>query len=188
MILRSAILLSSAVIGLSLANLPDARADLCFQYGTGGGIAVAKGAKLPEPGTCQPLALYEVGSAGRAGAANGMICRDGPGAGGLTIIFHYTYDACTGRGTYFESATCRLELGHGGPGTLPTIGSSCKGEYGQALPIPSPVNLKNFADSTLKLDDCGGVDTTVPGGGGGQCSGKFGFGFSHKEEEPEQPR
>ena len=186
MTLRSAILLSAAVIGVSLSNLPDAKADLCFRYGSGGGIAVAKGAKLPEPGTCQPLALYEVAPGGRAGAANGMICRDGPGAGGLTIIFHYTYDACTGGGSYFESATCRLQLGSAGPGTLPTVSSSCRGTYGHAPSTPNPVPLKNFVDSTLKLDDCSGVDTTVPGGGGAQCSGKFGF--SHQEEEPEQPR
>jgi hypothetical protein len=175
MTLRSAILLSAAVIGLSLANLPDAKADLCFRYGSGGGTQVAKGAKLPEPGTCQPLALYEVEPGGRAGAANGMICRDGPGSGGLTIIFHYTYDACTGGGSYFESATCRLELSHVGPGTLPTVGSSCRGTFGHAPSTPNPVPLKNFADSTLKLDDCGGVDTTVPGGAADSALVSSGF-------------
>jgi len=179
----SAILLSRVVIGLSLANLPDAKADLCFRY-SDGGIAVAKGAKLPEPGTCQTLALYEVDPGGRDGAANGMICRDGPGVGGKTIIFHYTYDACTGGGSYFESATCRLQLTLPGT-TLPTVSSSCRGTYGEAISTPNPVTLKNFVDSTLKLDDCGGVDTTVPGEGRA-CSGKSGF--SHKEEEPEQPR
>ena len=34
-----------------------------------------------------------------------MICRDGPGAGGVTLVFNYTYDACIGPGYYFESAT-----------------------------------------------------------------------------------
>ena len=31
-----------------------------------------------------------------------MICRDGPGAGGVTLVFNYTYDACIGPGYYFE--------------------------------------------------------------------------------------
>jgi hypothetical protein len=177
MTLRSAILLSSVVIGLSLTNLPDAKADLCFRYSTGG-IHVAKGAKLLEPGTCQPLALYEVQPGGRAGAANGMICRDGPGAGGLTIIFHYNYDACLGPGSYFESATCRLQLSSAGPGTLPTVSSSCRGTSSGGP----------FLDQTLKLDDCAGVDTTVPGGGGAQCLARSDLSHKKLDEEAEQPR
>jgi hypothetical protein len=90
----STILFSAAVIGLSLANPPNARADLCFQYGSGGGALVARDATLLKEGTCQPLALFESGSL--VGAANGMICRDGPGAGGITLVFYYTYDACIG--------------------------------------------------------------------------------------------
>ena len=160
MTLRSAILISAG-IGLSLASLPNAKADLCFQYGSGGGISVAKGAKLPEQGTCQPLALYEVGPGGRAGAANGMICRDN--TDGRTIIYHYNYDACIGPGSYFESATCRLQLDNSG--NLPTVSSSCRGTYGGGP----------FTDSTLRLTDCGGVNTTVPGGGGGQCFGRSDF-------------
>jgi hypothetical protein len=72
MTLRSAILLSAAVIGLSLPNLPDAKADLCFRYGTGG-FLVAKGATLPAQNTCESLALFEPDqSGGRGGAANGL--------------------------------------------------------------------------------------------------------------------
>ena len=61
MTLRNALLFSAAVIGVSAANLSDAKADLCFRYGSGGGTLVAKNAKPPEQGACQPLALYEVG-------------------------------------------------------------------------------------------------------------------------------
>jgi hypothetical protein len=184
--LRSSILLSAAVMGLSLANLPDAKADLCFRYSTGGGILVAKGVKLIEPGTCQPLALFEIGP-GAGGAANGMICRDGPGAGGLSIIFHYTYDACLGPGSWFESGTCTLELGHGGTGTLPTIGSSCRITYGAAGSTPTNVILQNKVDPTGKLDDCGGANIPVPGSGGGLCLQRLGF-SSHPEGEPQQAR
>jgi len=62
---QNTILFSAAVIGLSLANPPDARADLCFRYGSGGGILVAKGVTIPNQGMCRSLALYEVGLGGR---------------------------------------------------------------------------------------------------------------------------
>jgi hypothetical protein len=172
MIAHRAILFSAALIGLSLANPPDAKADLCFRYGSGGGTLVAKGATIPREGTCQSLALYEVQPGGRAGAANGLVCRDGPGSGGVTIIFHYNYDACIGPGSYTESATCRLQLNNAG--NLPTVGSSCRGT----------ANGSPFFDLTLRLDNCAGVDTTVPGGGGGQCFA--GSGFSHQKLDEEQ--
>ena len=51
-------LLIIAAMGLVFAS-PSARADICFQYGTGGGIIVAKGASVPAPNTCIPVALVE---------------------------------------------------------------------------------------------------------------------------------
>ena len=113
--------------------------DLCFQYGSGGGIAVARGATLPAANKCENLALYEVGAAGLEGAATGSICQDWAGA---TVIYHYTYDACLGNpGGYFESATCRLQLKDG---NLPTTAGSCRGK----------VNNSTFTDDTLKLWSC----------------------------------
>jgi hypothetical protein len=158
---HSIILFSAAVIGLSLANPPDARADLCFRYGSGGGTHVARDATLPKEGTCQVLALFETG--GRIGAATGMICRDGPGAGGVTLVWNYTYDGCIGPGSYFESGTCRAQLDNNG--NLPTVSSVCRGMY--ATGSGPHQNLIAFTDGTLKIEQCAGA--IVPGGGGGQC-------------------
>jgi hypothetical protein len=164
------ILFSAAVIGLSFANPPDARADLCFRYGSGGGTLVARGA-VPAQGACRNLALYEVGPGGAGGAANGMVCRDGPGVGGITVIYHYNYDSCLGPNSYSESATCRLQLNNAG--NVPTVGSSCRGT----------ANGSPFFDTSLVLTNCAGVDTTVPGGGGGQCFGRLGFSGQNLDEE-----
>ena len=171
---HSTILFSAAVIGLSLANPPNAGADLCFRYGSGGGTAVARDATIPKQGTCQALALFETG--GRAGAANGMICRDS--VGGVTLVFHYTYDACIGPGSYFESATCRAQLDSND--NLPTVSSYCRGMY--ATGSGSHQNLIAFQDGTLKVEQCAGVD--VPGGGGGQCFA--GRGLSQGELDEKQ--
>jgi hypothetical protein len=168
-------ILLSAVVTLSLANPPDARADLCFRYTkSGGGTAVAKDAKLPEPGMCQSLALFEVG--GSLGAANGMICRDS--VGGLTILFHYNYDACRGSGdpepnSYTESGTCRLKLGSAGPGTLPTVASFCRltlsggrpGSYGVRSYVPQL--------DDLQITECSGL--FPPTGEITDCQGRKGF-------------
>ena len=114
-------------------------ADICFQYGSGGGIAVARGATVPEPNKCQNLAMYEVGATGLEGAATGSICQDWAGA---TLVFHYTYDACLGNpGGYFESATCRIELKDN---KLPSTASGCRGK----------VNNGTFTDDTLKVWSC----------------------------------
>ena len=166
------ILSSAAVIGLSLANPPNARADLCFHYSTGGGTLVARDATLPRESTCQPLALFEAG--GRIGAANGMLCRDT--VGGATLVFHYTYDACVGPGSYFESATCRLQINNAG--SLPTVSGICRGVFASGS---GHQTLTTFVDGSPKIEQCTGVD--VPGGGGGQC---FGKGFFHKELDENQ--
>jgi len=170
----STILFSAAVIGLSLANPPNARADLCFHYGSGGGTLVARDATLPKEGTCQPLALFESGS--RIGAANGMICRDT--VGGVTLIFHYTYDACIGPGSYFESATCRLQINNAG--NLPTVSGICRGVF--AAGSGPHQTLTTFVDGSPKIEQCAGVD--VPGGGGGQCFA--GRGLSQGELDEKQ--
>jgi hypothetical protein len=177
MITHSTVLFTAALIGLSLAIPPDARADLCFRYSTGGGMSVARDATLPKEGTCQTLALFETG--GRIGAATGMICRDGPGAGGVTLVFNYTYDACIGPGYYFESATCRAQLDNNG--NLPTVSSFCRGMY--AAGSHAPLTLTPFLDPTLKIEQCAGE--IVPGGGGGQCYA--GRGLSQREDEKQSP-
>lgn len=174
---HSSILFSAASIGLSLALAPDAKADLCFRYGSGGGIHVARDATPPKEGTCQALALFESG--GRIGAANGMICRDGPGAGGVTLVFHYTYDACIGPGSYFESATCRLQLDNNG--NLPTVSGFCRGMYSAGFGPHQ--TLTTFLDSTPKIEQCAGE--AVPGGGGGQCFA--GRGLSRGDMDEKQP-
>ena len=144
-------------------------ADLCFQYGSGGGITVAKGASLPKPNTCQTLAMYEVGAGGLEGSATGSLCQDWAGA---TLIYHYTYDACIGRpGSYFESATCRLQLNNG---NLPTTFASCRGK----------VNNGDFADTTLKLWSCNAdtdVSLRVPNDTAALCSIRSGF--THKLDD-----
>jgi hypothetical protein len=121
------------------------------------------------------LALFESGSL--IGAANGMICRDT--VGGVTIVFHYTYDACIGPGSYFESATCRLQLNN--DGNFPTVSGVCRGMLAGGSGPNHP--LTAFLDDTPKIDQCVAVD--VPGGGGGQCFAG-GKGFLHKELDDKQ--
>ena len=143
--------------------------DLCFQYGSGGGIAVARGATLPAANKCINLALYEVGSGGLEGSATGSLCQDWAGA---TLVYHYTYDACIGRpGSYFESATCRLQLNNGG---IPTTASSCRGK----------VNNGQFTDTTLKLWSCDAdkdISLRVPNDTAALCTIRSGF--SHKLDD-----
>jgi hypothetical protein len=166
MIVHRTILLSAAVIGLSLANSSDARADLCFRYSKTGGFSVAKGAKLPEPVTCQTLALFEVG--GRQGAATGMICRDA----GITLVFQYNYDACLGSGepednSYAESGTCRLKLSTTGPGALPTIASSCRLTLSGGKPGSYGVRSFRTQLDDLEITECS--DYLPPSGEGNEC-------------------
>jgi hypothetical protein len=60
--MRIPIFFTILALGLVVAGAPSARADICFQYTTGGAPVVAKGAKLPAPNSCEPLALFEVSS------------------------------------------------------------------------------------------------------------------------------
>jgi hypothetical protein len=149
-------LLIFTALSLVVFNSPSARADLCFHYTkTGGGTHVLRGATLPAANTCQPVAMYEVG--GLAGAATGSICLDG--FGDNTVVFHYTFDACTG--SYFESGTCRLQLAN--DGSLPTISSTCR--------ITLGVFYVEVDDGVLESCDATTFALQVPGGGGGQCLG-----------------
>jgi hypothetical protein len=156
-----------ALIGFAATTA--SASDLCFQYGTGGGIIVARGAALPEPNKCVSLTLYEVGAAGLEGAATGSLCQDWAGA---TVLYHYTYDACLGHpGSYFESATCRLQLSNGG---LPSTSSSCRGK----------VNNGDFTDTTLKLWSCDAdkdISLRVPNDTPALCALRSGF--SHKLDD-----
>jgi hypothetical protein len=157
-----------ALLAPSFAGMPGARADMCFQYGSGGGIAVAIGAKVPQINTCTPVSLVEQIYGGRLGLATGSICRSEEGSSRPTLVFQYTYDACSGPGGYFESATCRIDIGINGD--LPTKPSDqnsyCNGVYTGLLPNQSgPLN--QFNDNTLRVWYCG--PSIVPGGGSAQC-------------------
>jgi hypothetical protein len=156
--------LTSAMALIALTTNVAYAADLCFQYGSGGGIVVARNATIPPQNECATLALYEVGGAGLEGAATGSICQDWAGA---TVIFHYTYDACIGRpGSYFESATCRLKLRD--QSGLPTTFSTCRGK----------VNNGEFTDDTLKLWSCDAtkdITLRVPADDASVCQRKQSF-------------
>ena len=77
-----------AALGLVVASMPSARADLCFHFGSGGGTIVARGQELPKSDECKPFAFYKEG--GPAGAVTSSICVDRNRA---TVIFHR---ACQG--------------------------------------------------------------------------------------------
>ncbi|MGJ0507923.1 MAG: hypothetical protein ACR652_12545 [Methylocystis sp.] len=164
-------------LGLVLAASLGAKADICFQYKTGGAPLVAKGAKLPAPNTCVPLAIFEAQEPpgqpqGRLGAANAMLCKDKD----ITLLFHYDYDACIGPGSYSESATCRLSTQLG---DLPSTASTCNGQYFVLMPNQSGP-AKQFTDFTLNAWYCDGKD--VPIDSAANCRGGLGWKpFSHPE-------
>jgi hypothetical protein len=149
--LRKTLLLIASVLPL-FAN--TAWADICFEYGSGGGISVAKGASLPAVNACTRVTLVDQG--GRAGLATGSICTAEQGSGYPLLVLEYTYTACTGPGSYFESATCRIRLLDQGdlprekdPGQV----SSCNGVYAD----PQTGNtgpMVGFTDSSLKAWNC----------------------------------
>jgi hypothetical protein len=153
------------------ANTPAAQADICFQYGSGGAVAIAIGAKVPPVNTCIPVSIVEQIYGGRLGLATGSICNSEQGSSRPTLVFQYTYDACSGPGGYFESATCRIDL-EIPSGDLPNQPSSqkslCNGVYVGLQPNQSGP-LKQFNDFTLRAWNCTGGPFVVPGGGSAQC-------------------
>jgi hypothetical protein len=168
--LRKGALIAAFLLSVFAAT-PDARADICFQYGTGGGVVIAIGAKVPPINTCTPVSLVEQIYGGRAGLATGSICRSEEGSSRPTLVFQYTYDACSGPGGYFESATCRIDIGLNGdlPAAKPSDQNSwCNGVYAGLAPNQSG-SLTQFNDHTLKVWSCTGGPFAVPGGGSAQC-------------------
>jgi hypothetical protein len=165
-------LLIIACLGPVFAS-PSARADICFQYGTGGGVSAAIGTKLPAlPNQCIRVTLVEQSSSpgSRWGIATGSICTGDLGSGFATLVVQYTYDACAGPGGYFESATCRINIqdsSAGGVFGLPSQPtsqpSSCNGVYADPMSHQSGP-LTQFTDTTLKVWNCS--NNSVPGGGG----------------------
>jgi hypothetical protein len=150
-------LLLIAALTLVAGSAQNARADMCIQYKkTGGGILVAQGARVPAVNTCQPLAMYEAAIGGLGGAATGSICTDG--TSDTTLVYHYTYDGCTG--DYFESGTCRLQLNEG---NLPTTSSTCR------ITLGGGVFYLEIDDLQIWTCDGSQGSLRVPGGGGGQC-------------------
>jgi hypothetical protein len=164
-------------LGLVVDSAPGVRADICFQYQTGGAPVVAKGAKLPAPESCEPLALFEAARPdSRFGAANALLCRDS----GSILTYHYDYDACLGLGSYSESATCRLQLGNNND--LPTNGISCNGQYFALMPFQTGP-AKQFTDPTLRAFYC---NEPVPGYT--VCNGSSKPPFTHPQTgESESP-
>src|SRR5215204_2546669 len=143
--LRKSLLLSAILISV-LTTVPGARADICFQYGSGGGLSVAIGAKVPAANTCTPVTLVEqLVPFTRVGVATGSICRSEVGFS--VLVLQYTYPACTGPGSYFESATCEIRLSD--QSDLPTKPSdqisSCNGVYA-GLQLNQAGPLRQFAD------------------------------------------
>ena len=151
-------LLIFTALGIVVASVPSAKADMCFSYTkTGGGVLVMQGVTLPAPNTCQPVAMYEAAPGTFGGAATGMICHDG--TDGRTIVFQYTFDGCTA--DYFESGICRLQLPN--DLSLPTISSTCR------LTLGSGIFYREVDDAVIS--SCDSKALPVPGGGGGQCLG-----------------
>lgn len=168
--LRKGVLLTAFLLPI-VDSTPSALADICFQYGTGGGISIAIGAKVPPVNTCTPVSLVEQIYGGRLGLATGSICNSEQGSSRPTLVFQYTYDACSGPGGYFESATCRIDL-EIPSGNLPDQPSNqnswCNGVY-VSLSSNKSGPLTQFNDSSLKAWNCAGGPFVVPGGGSTQC-------------------
>src|SRR5262249_10161496 len=99
-------LMLSASLGLALVSTAPARADICFEYNSGGGVGYAVGAKVPAANTCERGTV--VFSAYGA-VATGSVCTS-PG-GFPTLVYQSSLSPCTP--PYFESAPCHVELNIG---------------------------------------------------------------------------
>jgi hypothetical protein len=182
-------LLFVASVGPVFASTSGTRADICFEYGSGG-FSIAIGAKVPAaPNACITASLVEQAVPGsRGGVATGSICRSEEGGSRPTLVFQYTYDSCTGPGSYFESATCRFDLEKNGdlPSQKPASQTStCNGVFVGLLPGQSG-QLRQFSDTTLKAWNCTPGAFAVPGGGGAQCFGRGLFSHPTGDETPTQ--
>lgn len=159
-----------------------ARADICFQYKSGGGILVAKGAALPAENACLPVALVDQGVA--LGMATGSICTGGDpqGTGVPSLVFQYTYTACTPP-AWFEAGTCRIELNVTGGfprGDLPSYRddnqkSGCNIVFA-TMDANATAPLKQTSDNSLKAWKCD--IPSVAHGDASTCRG-FAGRFSH---------
>jgi hypothetical protein len=164
-------LMLSASLGLSVAITVPSHADICFEY-TGsspGAVGIAIGAKVPPaPNSCITVSVVDQSAPG--GVATGSICRSEQGGSKPTLVYHYTYNACTG--SYFESATCRIDLDLNGD--LPSQKSasqvsSCSGVAADpALGQSAPLGGWSYFND-LKAWNCNPGPFAVPGGGGAQC-------------------
>jgi hypothetical protein len=164
-------LLLGASLGLAAAIPVAARADICFEY-TGsspGAVGIAIGAKVPPaPNSCITVSVVDQSAPG--GVATGSICRSEQGSSRPTLVYHYTYAACGG--SYFESATCRIDLDLNGD--LPSQRtasqvSSCSGVAADPAPgQTSPLGGWSYFND-LKAWNCNPGPFAVPGGGGAQC-------------------
>jgi hypothetical protein len=164
-------LMLSAPLALVVASTAYVRADICFEYtGSSPGIvAVAIGAKVPAtPNACITISVVDQSAPG--GVATGSICRSEEGSSRPTLVYHYTYNSCVG--SYFESATCRLELESNGD--LPaqksnSQSSSCSGVAVNLMTGQSgPLGGWSYSND-LKAWNCSPGPFAVPGGGGAQC-------------------
>jgi hypothetical protein len=161
-------LMLSACLGLALASTVSARADICLEYTiSGGGVGIALGAKVPAtPNTCERVTVV----AADGGAATGSICRSEEGSGRPTLVYQYSFSACTS--PYFETATCRIELDINSqlPGQKPASqSSSCTGVYaGMAPGQSSPLGAFSYLDD-LKAWNCAAGPFAVIDGGGSTC-------------------
>ena len=169
-------------MALVMASAPRASADMCFHYkNSGGGTLVARGAKLPPANGCQSFALYEREGQplspfthGLEGAGTGSLCQDWAGA---TLVFQYTYDACLGPTSYFESGTCRLQIQNG---NLPTTASSCRGTYIGGSSIGT---FAHFNDGILEPCDGNDVNWRVPNDTAALCGLRTGFSHQRPDQE-----
>jgi hypothetical protein len=157
--LRKALPLIAFLVPI-FANL-GARADICFQYGSGGGVTVAKGVTLPAENACLPVSLVDRGVA--LGIGTGTICTGGdpPGTGVPSLVYQYTYTACVG--PWFEAGTCRIELDVTGGfprADLPPDQESAKGQKGNcnifyaSLDENGKVQFTHTIDASLRAWKC----------------------------------
>lgn len=162
-------LMLSASLGLALVSTAPARADICFEYTvSGGGVGIALGAKVPAtPNTCERVTVV---SPVDGSVATGSICRSGEGSGRPTLVYQYSFSACTS--PYFETATCRIDLDINSqlPAQKPTSqSSSCTGVFVGMAPLQSsPLTGFSYLDD-LKAWNCTGGQFAVIDGGGSTC-------------------